>query len=170
MSSKKSQLYLQITSQFFEHIKWEYNNYLFNSQSFCSQLVPGNELKLISDECLILLSNCLRFICKTIKRVLTVRDSWGLFHTLLYFSISLRAGAKPFCFFYWPCYGMIICHPSWISGQNPTMLPFKWISLTECLYSNIHFFGFYKKKFDPFLWIFPFGIFLEWEALKGLRK
>ena len=28
MSSKKSQLDLQITSQFFEHIKWEYNNKL----------------------------------------------------------------------------------------------------------------------------------------------
>lgn len=101
--------------------------------------------------------------------MLTVRNSWGLSHTLLYFSISLRAGAKPFCF-YRPCYGKIICYPSWISGKNPTMLPFKWISLTECLHSNIYFFGFYKKKFDPFLWIFPFEFFLEWETLKGLRK
>ena len=169
MSSKKSQLYLQITSQFFEHIKWEYNNYLFNSQSFCSQLVPGNELKLISDECLILLSNCLRFICKTIKRVLTVRDSWGLFHTLLYFSISLRAGAKPFCF-YRPCYGMIICHPSWISGQNPMMLPFKWISLTECLHIVIFISLHFTKRNLTFFVNFSFWIFLEWEALKGLRK
>ena len=99
--------------------------------------------------------------------MLTVRNSWGLSHTLLYFSISLRAGAKLFCF-YRPCYGKIICYPSWISGKNPTMLPFKWISLTECLHSNIYFFGFYKKKFDPFLWIFPFEFFLECEALKGL--
>ena len=35
---------------------------------------------------------------------------------LLYFSISLRAGAKLFCC-YRPCYGKIICYPSWISGK-----------------------------------------------------
>lgn len=84
MRSKKSQLYFQITSQLFEHIKWECNNYLFISQSFCSH---GAWKQAQTDFWyLILLSNCLVVICKT-KRVLRVSDTCGLF--LLYFSISL---------------------------------------------------------------------------------
>lgn len=84
MRSNKSQLYFQITSQLFEHIKWECNNYLFISQSFCSH---GAWKQAQTDFWyLILLSNCLVVICKT-KRVLRVSDTCGLF--LLYFSISL---------------------------------------------------------------------------------
>lgn len=84
MRSNKSQLYFQITSQLFEHIKWECNNYLFISQSFCSH---GAWKQAQTDFWyLILLSNRLVVICKT-KRVLRVSDTCGLF--LLYFSISL---------------------------------------------------------------------------------
>ena len=119
------------------------------SQSFCSH----SAWKLAQTDFWwmpILLSNCLGLICKT-KRVLRARETWGLFYTLLYFSISLMLElALINLFASRPCYGKIICHPSWISGQNPTMLPFKWISLTEFLHSNTYFIGFCKKKFDLF--------------------
>lgn len=95
MRSNKSQLYFQITSQLFEHIKWECNNYLFISQSFCSH---GAWKQAQTDFWyLILLSNCLVVICKT-KRVLRVSDTCVLFpHSALFFYLShVRASTKPF--------------------------------------------------------------------------
>ena len=100
--------------------------------------------------------------------MLTVRDSWGHFHTLLYFSISLRAGAKPFCF-YRPCYGMMIVtilestdkilrcyHSNGFLWQNVCMvIPI----LSDFTERNLtFFFNFFFRNF--------FGV----RGLKGLKK